>query len=135
MFGKKLYLVLFAFFISWNIQGQQSLQAALNSPHNTVYTHLFYLQDDSYRPEIAAQVIPQGRDSLKAIDLSIKLKQILDGQGLYVHLNRIPSEENYLDSLTKRNLFVLFPKELPEVYLEKSGSRWYWLNRSRHRWG
>jgi MscS family membrane protein len=117
-------IILFIISFGGNSYSQESLESALNSPYNTVYTHLFYLQDDSYRPEVSAQCMPVGLDSLEAIDLSIKLKQILDGKGLYVHMNRIPANSDYLDTLTNRPLYVLFPQELPEVYLEKSNNKW-----------
>lgn len=96
------------------------------SPYATVYTHLYFLQTDSYNPHLAAQSLYGISDSIKAARLSIKLKQVLDGKGLFIHLETLPKENNFRDSSTHKHYYTPFPQELPEVYLERIDSSWYY---------
>jgi MscS family membrane protein len=98
----------------------------LNSPYGTMRTHLYYLQHDSYNPDLAALTIPPSVPDDRAKRLAIQLKQILDGKGLYVRLNMIPQSQNYTDSTAHAHIFTPFPKQLPEVYLERIDSLWYY---------
>ena len=114
-------------FVCINVFSQvtQAPSPTLESPYNTVLVHLYYLQPGSYQPAIAGQTF-QMTDSLKAQRLAIQLKQVLDGRGLFVHLNLLPQETDYIDSLTERPFYTPFPQELPEVYLEKTDDKWYY---------
>ena len=129
---KTIFLVLISFVSFFNLAKAQTEGPTpeLISPYNTIYTHLWYLQPDTYQPEIAAMVIHPGGDSLKRVNQSIKLKQILDGKGLYVHLNQLPTDSNWLDTLSNKHYYTLFPKELPQVYLEKIDGKWYYSKES-----
>ena len=124
----KLFVTLLPVFLSANLSAQstEAPEVNLRSPYNTIYIHLYYLQPDSYEPDKAAQALYGVSDSLKATELAIKLKQILDGKGLYVRPNLLPREPNYLDSLTEKAFYTPFPEELPEVYLEKIEDEWYY---------
>ncbi len=99
----------------------QEYEYDLSTPHNTVYTHLKYLQEESYIPQIAAKTL--NTNSLKDEQLAIKLKQILDGKGLEVDLSDIPNINNYIDSNSKKSKYILFTS-LPSVYLEKVNNKW-----------
>jgi MscS family membrane protein len=97
----------------------------LSSPLNTIYTHLYYLQDDTFNPEKAAEVfVNQHVDSSELTKTAEKLKQIYDGRGLFVRMNLIPADPNYTDSLSGKSIFIPFPGELPTVYLEKIDNEW-----------
>lgn len=109
-------------------QSENAPDPTLESPYNTMYVHLHYLQPDSYEPAIAARTLYNISDSSRAEKLAIKLKQIFDGKGLYVHLNLLPQETDYVDTLTKKEYFTPFPKELPQVYLEKHDDKWYYAD-------
>ena len=115
-----VFLVIF-FLFSFNFltaQEENAPDITLVSPFNTVYVHLYYLQSDSYQPELAARTFIS-QDSLKRIKLAKQLKQIYDGSGLYVHLNLIPEEADYIDSVSNKAFYTPFPEKLPKVYLEK----------------
>ena len=125
-----LFTGLLLFFAMFNFCSAQSTTQGLPSlgtPYHTVYTHLHFLQSMSYDPGKAALVIPSD-DSLKARKMAIQIKQVLDGRGLFVRLNQISRDSNYVDSLTGKNTYTLFPKVLPEVYLEKKNGQWYYSN-------
>jgi len=99
--------------------------ATLESPYNTIFVHLHFLQADTYQPEVAALAIPES-DSLKAIALAIQLKQILDGRGLYIYLNLLPQQNDFIDSLSQKAYYTPFPQRQPEIYLEKIKDKWYY---------
>lgn len=95
----------------------------LSSPYHTIHTHLWFLESGvHYDAKKAMKVLP--KETQKRQELAIQLKQIFDGKGLRVKLSQLPRDPNYRDSLAKENIYVLFPKELPEIYLEKVGNKW-----------
>jgi len=110
---------------------QDEVTVDLSSPQATVYTHLYFLQADSYAPAKAASTI-YGLEGAAAEQVAIKLKKILDGKGLKVDLASIPATGDYRDSTdqTARHRFVLFPAQLPAVSLERIENRWYYSKRT-----
>ncbi|WP_341221505.1 mechanosensitive ion channel family protein [Polaribacter atrinae] len=106
---------------------QDSIRVDMSNPHATVYTHLYFLQSDSYQPKKAAKTI-LGLSEDKAIEKAIKIKQVLDGKGLFVDLNKVPTNSNYKDSIGYSSYFryVLFPERMPQIYVEKIGDNWYY---------
>ena len=116
-----LLLTLFSF-------AQSPVSENLKSPYNTVYTHLYFLQEDSYDVEKSASTI-YGKSLQEAEEIAIKIKQVLDGKGLRVAVNQLPKDANYLDTISsfeKLNKYVLFPGQLPEIYVEKINGSWYY---------
>ncbi|MEO1258997.1 MAG: mechanosensitive ion channel domain-containing protein [Bacteroidota bacterium] len=124
-----LLLFAFSFLVNAFAQAQQAPPVTLESPYNTMLVHLYYLQPDSYEPAIAAKTINLA-DSLQARKLAIQLKQVLDGRGLFVHLNLLPQESDYEDTLTHKPYYTPFPTQLPEVYLEKIDDQWYYAGQT-----
>ena len=105
---------------------QDSTRVDLSNPHATVQTHLYFLQSDSFDPKKAAKTI-LGLSEEQAIKKAIKIKQVLDGKGLNVDVNKIPVNPNYKDSIGYSSFFkyVLFPQRMPQIYVEKIGDKWY----------
>lgn len=98
----------------------------LSNPQSTVFTHLYFLQEDSYQPEKSALAIyGEGLSLEKKKEVAIKIKQILDGKGIFVDINLLPDEANYTDSITRKNHYFIsaFDKR---IYLEKTGGKWYY---------
>ena len=62
------------------------------------------------------------------IKKAIKIKQVLDGKGLYVDVNKIPVNPNHKDTIGYSSYFkyVLFPQRMPQIYVEKIGDKWYY---------
>ena len=106
---------------------QDSISVDISNPHAAVFTHLYFLQADSYEPEKAAKTI-LGLSEDKAIKKALKIKQVLDGKGLYVDVNKIPTNPNYKDTIGYSSYFryVLFPQRMPQIYLEKIENNWYY---------
>jgi MscS family membrane protein len=126
IFTMKRFIWLFVF-ITFYANAQDTVEVNLSNPHATIYTHLFFLQNDTYQPEKAAATI-YGLSKEKAILKAIKIKQVLDGKGLNVDFNKIPSNPNYKDSIgyTTFHKYILFPQRMPKIYVEKVGENWYY---------
>ena len=54
------------------VVGQDSIRVDVRNPHATIYTHLYFLQSDSYEPEKASKTI-LGLSEEKAIEKAIKI--------------------------------------------------------------
>lgn len=108
--------LLMASFFGGNAQIDSS--RVYNNPYTAIYNHLYYLQLDSYDPERAALSLPN-----QSKGLSIKLKQILDGKGMFIDLNRLPQDSNYVDSLSGEQIYFLSKTE-PLIYLERINNQW-----------
>jgi len=98
--------------------------AKLDSPYNTIATHLDNLQKDNYHPNVAAKALNTSlvRPDL-AEELAIKLKRIYDGRGLFVNINDLPQNNDYIDTTINVQKYIIF-SELPDIYLEKYGNKW-----------
>ncbi|MCO6475861.1 MAG: mechanosensitive ion channel family protein [Phaeodactylibacter sp.] len=127
MLARNTFLLLFIG-LPLLLWGQRDeVPVTLETPYNTVLVHLHYLQPETYQPEVAARTLYGVQDSARAARLAIQLKQVLDGKGLKVILNKLPQAPDYREDTTSdRNIYTLFPLELPGVYLEKTEGRWYY---------
>jgi MscS family membrane protein len=112
--------------LTFSIFGQElQNRLELASPHDAIWVHLYYLQPDQYDPALAATVFLEG-DSVARVDLAIKLKQIFDGEGLFMQMNLLPREADYQDSISNKPYFTPFPEALPQIYLERIDSQWHY---------
>ncbi|SHH37046.1 mechanosensitive ion channel family protein [Wenyingzhuangia marina] len=124
---KKIYILLCLISVSLFAQTPDETKIDLSSPYKTIYTHLHFLQPETYNEEKAAKTI-YGETAEKSIDIALKIKQVLDGKGLRVDFKNVPLEANYKDSISGveiKNQYVLFSK-VPEIYLEKINGKWYY---------
>ncbi|MDH5367010.1 MAG: mechanosensitive ion channel family protein [Cyclobacteriaceae bacterium] len=126
--------IAFLFSISYALSSAQDSKPflkeefELSSPYHTVLTHLKFLQDENYKPDISAKVFDE-KDIGKNINgeqLAIKLKQILDGKGMYIDLDIIPKEMNYKDSITYHQRYYINKSLYPQLYVEKKGQNWFY---------
>ena len=107
-----------------------AVSADLSSPFGAIYTHFENLQDHNYHPEIAAQpFLLEGVGAKEAEQLAIKLKHIFDGKLIYLDENDFPTNPNYVDSITRKQNYVL-DKQIPEVYVVKVGNRWMYSKKT-----
>jgi MscS family membrane protein len=119
--------ILFFLLLSTAIFAQKKVEVDLSNPNSVIYTHLYFLQPNSYEPAKSAQTI-YGFEGKEAEEIAIKLKKILDGKGLKVDFSKVPKYEKFSDTVDYKlkNRYVLFPYRLPEVYVERVGSNWYY---------
>jgi MscS family membrane protein len=133
----KVLLTLFLFTLSKLIYGQVILDENqiplnkedfqnLNTPHNTALTFFYNLREDNYDPKTASETLNLNENNRKDGDkLAIKLKQIFDGNGIYVRFSEIPNDAYFIDTLySNQAKFFFDTKNLPLVYLEKVGEEW-----------
>lgn len=81
-------------------KGQDSTIVDISSPYKAIRTHLSYLQVDNYNDSIASIPFEPNRRGLKnAKQYAIKLKQVLDGNGIYIYMDEVPKS---LSTLQKK---------------------------------
>ncbi|SNR78392.1 mechanosensitive ion channel family protein [Lutibacter flavus] len=120
-------IILFFLLLSSTLIAQNEIKVDLSNPNSTIYTHLYFLQPNSYEPAKSAQTI-YGFEGEEAEEIAIKLKKILDGKGLKVDFSKVPKYGKFSDTTDYKleNRYVLFPYRLPEVYVERVGGNWYY---------
>lgn len=127
----KFWFVRFSLFIvfcfaSHFSKAQTADSVNLSSPFFTIYTHLEFLQEENYHPEMSAITLnPEEVDGERAAELAIKLKQVLDGSGQIIDMDEVPRQRNYYDSATSDNRYYL-TEDYPEIFLEKKGNKWFY---------
>ena len=97
----------------------------LSTPYNTILSHLVFTDDSLFDISKASQCIDLSKvDSIQALDLAIKLKQVyLATSRKLFDFEELSRDTFYLDSAS--NLHRYWPnKDLPELYLEKEGDKW-----------
>lgn len=106
---------------------KDSTRVDVRNPHATIYTHLFFLQSDSYAPKKAAQTM-YGLPEKKAVSKAIKIKKVLDGKGLFVDFEKIPKSNDFKDTIhyAAKSKYILFPLRMPEISVEKIEGNWYY---------
>ena len=125
--------VIFFLFFSWGAFSQQpeadveiteEARHDLSSPYAAIYTHLFFLQNDSFFPEISARAFLQpGINQEEAMEAAIKLKQVFDGRGFYIQMASLPVDPMYVDSVSGQHIFTPV-SNLPEIYLQRTNNLW-----------
>lgn len=108
------------------LAAQEAPEITLDNPRNTAYIHLFYLQRDSHQPELAAQAFHPSIALEERIQLARQLQQVYDGLGLFVVMERIPETNDFRDTTLNDHIYIPFPRELPNIFLERIDSLWYY---------
>jgi len=112
------------------VENDTTRAISLANPYQTIYTHLNNLQDHNFHPDLAAKAFEQaGVSQYEAKDAAIKLKHVLDGEGIYIEMDEIPKNPDFLDSATNRYRYVLTSNH-PEIFLVKKGNKWVYSKTS-----
>ncbi len=102
----------------------------LSSPSKAISTHLYYLQDETYNDSLARlPFLSTGIDTEEALIYARKLKQVLDGSGIYIDISTIPSDQNYFDSTRLKQEYIQTDK-YPNIILRKVGGNWIYPSSS-----
>ncbi len=133
----KKFSVLLIYLLSMSIVGHsqeyEDANTKLESPYQSIYTVLYYLNDQEYNPSLAATVI--GDETLSQEEkenTAIQLKQVLDGSGTYIYMDEVPKHKNYYDSTRHAHQYVL-DKRFPNIYLEKRNDKWQFFSRATNK--
>ena len=106
-----LILVFILAFFQGNAQPKSAPTYSLISPYQTILTHMKYLEDDNYHPDISAKVFnPKQVKKEDAEDKAIALLQIYKGAGISFSFEDIPTIPEYRDSLTLNQIYVISTK-------------------------
>jgi len=100
------------------------IKFSLATPASTIKSHLIFLSDSFFNPELASKAINFAlEDTANAEELSLMLKQIYLGASSQVFdLDELSNDSNYLDS---NGAAIYHPNPIyPELYLEKIDSNW-----------
>jgi len=95
-----------------------------NAPYDTIITHIGFLKEGNYYPEIAAEAFSQEhRSQQEAIELAIQLQQLLQENGVDIDLAQVPQDTHYIDPEAKYHKYQL-TQVFPEIYLVKVHNQW-----------
>lgn len=107
-------------FFCWNSCFAQQPTGDLSTPQEVANQHIYYLTEENDVEKAAAALVGDPKKVTEETrKLAIKLKQIFDGKGLMVRADLIPDNPDYIDSTSKNAVYVLFPNELPEIYITR----------------
>lgn len=121
----RLILFLSLLFVSVQLAAQGlPPTGALESPYQTIYQHLYYLQPDTYDPAKASEALYPVGDSATMVQLAIQLKQVLDGNGYFMYLEKIPRDPAWRDTLTRSSTYTPFPGENLLIFVSEQDSTW-----------
>lgn len=124
---KRTYFLgaVFFLFASNTVLGfQNNSTTSLATPKKAVHTFLHWQQTGHLNLDKVATTMKLADGSKdEKIELARELKKVLDAKGLLVEYDAIPNSQNYIDSLSGLQKYILFD-ELPEVYLSKTGDEW-----------
>lgn len=98
----------------------------LRTPHNTALTFFYNLREDNYKPKIASEALNLRENNVdNAESLAIKLKQVFDGNGVFVRFSELSNDPDFIDTIySNQEKFFFDTKRLPLVYLEKIDDQW-----------
>jgi len=115
------WLTLLILLLSGPVQAQSGPSCA--SPHHAAWTHLYYLQVDSFDRDAAGTCfgLPAERAS-EASRLAVQLKDVLDARGLFVPVDDLSKDPDY--GVADGDPRVILHPDLPQVALVKHGDDW-----------
>lgn len=96
------------------------------TPRRAMHTLLYWLQPERHDPSKAAACIDLAAldDAGEATTRAIQLKRVLDARGLYVDLDALPDEADYVDAASRQPVALPTPRDLPQLKLVRKGDRW-----------
>ncbi|UXP33613.1 mechanosensitive ion channel family protein [Reichenbachiella agarivorans] len=128
---RKLAFILLPIFslLSWTkpllASEGDSITILLESPYQALRTFVKYTERSSIQDYKKASVV--FNDPSLSVDektkYAKKLEQILEGAGVLLQFNSIPSDPNHYDSLQNDYLYTI-SNRYPEIYLQKRRGRW-----------
>ncbi len=119
-----LFSLLFLLLILFRINVYAYAYDSLESPYETLYTHLNFLKPKSYNPNISAKAfLYDDIDIERAKKLAFMMRDIIMKLGISINIDDISENPNYIDPEEKYHKYKLSPR-LKEVYLIKKGRNW-----------
>lgn len=119
----KQFIRVSLFLFSVSVLAQDLKDVDLSTPYGAVFNSLYYLHDDHLDPIKAGASFRMKGTPAERAEIATKLKQILDGEGIIIDLEKIPKDINHLDSISEKNRYIL-SSEYPLVYVERRNGKW-----------
>lgn len=121
------FLVLFSGAQPGSAQEAASVPGDLRSPRTTLDTFLAeQLQPEIDWDTVAATLdFDEGASPDERQLVAAQLKSVLDGRGLFVRMDSVPADPEYVDPESREAAFTPFPIRLPEFQLQR-GSDLAW---------
>lgn len=92
----------------------------LSTPYTTTLTFFLNLEERNFKPENAAKTLGGDLTPEQARKQVVKLKQIFDGQGVFVDVDNVPNEANYTDSTRSYQAKYFYDNNrLPKIFLDR----------------
>ncbi|NNC82562.1 MAG: mechanosensitive ion channel family protein [Flavobacteriales bacterium] len=117
---------IFFFFLLLGSYAQAQVDSARvnRSPYHVIYNHLYYLQESDYDPAKAARSFPA--DTPDPVRAAIRLKQILDGKGIYVDVDKLPKDPDYTDEVNEMPVYTLSQMDSRITVAQSNDGRWFY---------
>ena len=94
------------------------------NPRQAVSRHFYYLRPENYRPEYAATLIPGDFSQEEKVKFATQIRDIFDAVWYDVDTSMVPKNPQYIDSISGKNHYYIYPDKFPQIYLNKTGSKW-----------
>ncbi|MEZ4775728.1 MAG: mechanosensitive ion channel family protein [Bacteroidia bacterium] len=121
-----VFIFPYAFFLPLHAQTDTTEAIySLETPQATVSRHLYYLQPETFNGSLAAEtVFGDDISDEDRLNVAVKIKDIFDARGDFVQLELIPNNPDFVDSVSGKQRYIIFPDKYPGIYVEKYGNRW-----------
>jgi MscS family membrane protein len=107
-------------------QSQEDVAGRLLTPRRTLDNFLKYQNPPNVNMAVAAEglALAENVSDRERRELARQLKAVLDGRGLFVIIEDLPDDPEYVDPVTTEASFLPFPSRLPELRLVRMEERW-----------
>ncbi len=124
---KKSILILFLTGLQFCLLGQSrkdSIATLLSTPYKALQTFTDNAQAE--QPNFAGAALlfndPDASEE-ELMEVASKYQHLLEGAGLYIFFEDVPTNPDYFDSIANEHRYVVFDR-MPEIYLQKRKGKW-----------
>jgi MscS family membrane protein len=120
-----ILLLLYFCLSGFSSNAKTAIDSSFKSPYHTLFYFLHFQQADQYDLAKSSSALGSTVSGKQREELAYQLKAVLDGNGLFVPMQKVPRDSEYFDTVHNESIYLPFPERLPEVYLEKIGEKWF----------
>lgn len=103
---------------------QDTITSRLETPYLALNTFVTNMSEEAYNPKAASILFnAPGMTTEQKVEYAIRLEKVLEGAGIFIFLDKVPTSPDYFDSLLNDHRYVIH-KSYPEIYLQKKRGRW-----------
>ncbi|AZQ65126.1 mechanosensitive ion channel family protein [Flammeovirga pectinis] len=111
----------------YRFHSKDGVEYSLSSPYHAFHTHLNFLDEGDFHPDVAAEAFNPAFWSIeRRKELATELKLIYRSKGIYPYNVDLSLQKDYLDKNTNTHRFTI-SKDLQDIYLVRSPSgKWHY---------